>query len=284
MRGVPPHGCLPSPFGSMALLFIRVISVTLFASDTDGFHPTYLPTVSVGMVSPSNMLSIVSVVAFPLSVTMSSGTSLLISSLRCVTMSWLSPHSFLSTGNHFTIEPPLLRTMPGSILRCLTSGLLANALFWMCVSLTPLLLPITSHHLRHVTEGTNWRRGDTTMKGFITSITVHSLHLSSLPLVVLVQLLPYSSNVWHLCWLQSIRSLMRMYWVGLDAASHSLSYALLLSVFVVLDLHTTDRFISSTPLTSPLLKGMCQLNGFCFMSCLCFSLSLSSFLFGFWCI
>ena len=50
---------------------------------------------------------------------------------------------------------------------------------------------------------------------------------------------------------------------------------------MVLGLLTTDRFIPSTPLTSPLLKGVCQLNGFYFMSCLCFSLSLSSFLFGF---
>ena len=58
----------------------------------------------------------------------------------------VEPPLFLSTGNHFTIEPPLLRTMPGSILQCLASGLLTNALFWMCVSLTPLLLPITSHH------------------------------------------------------------------------------------------------------------------------------------------
>ena len=270
VRGVPPHGCLPSPFGSMASLFIRVISVMLFASDMDGFHPTYLPTVFVGMVSPSNMPSIVSAVAFPLSVTMSSGTSLLIFSLRCVTMSWLSPHSFLSTGNHFTIEPPLLRTIPGSILRCLTSGLLVNALFWMCVSSTPLLLPITNHHLRHATEGTKWRRGDTMRKGFVTLIMAHSLLLSSLPLVVLVQLPPYFSNVWHLCWLQSIRNLMLMFWVGLDAASHSLFYALLLSAFVVLGLHTTDRSTPSTPLTSPLLKGVCQLNCFCSVSCLFF--------------
>ena len=101
VRGVPPHGCLPSPFGSMALLFIRVISVTLFASDTDGFHPTYLPTVSVSMVYPSNMLSIVSVVAFPLSVTMSSETSLLISSLRCVTMSWVEPPLLPLNGESF---------------------------------------------------------------------------------------------------------------------------------------------------------------------------------------
>ena len=107
-------------------------------------------------------------------------------------------------------------------------------------------------------------------KGFVMLIMAHSPHLSSLPLVVLVQLPPYSSNVWHLCWLQSIRNLMHMYWVGLDAASHSLFYALLSSAFVVLGLLTTDRFIPSTPLTSPLLKGVCQLNCFCSVSCLCF--------------
>ena len=127
-----------------------------------------------------------------------------------------------------------------------------------------------SHHLRHATEGTKWRRGDTMRKGFVTLTMAHSLLLSSLPLVVLVQLPPYFSNVWHLCWLQSIRNLMLMYWVGLDAASHSLFYALLLSAFVVLGLHTTDRSTPSTPLTSPLLKGVCQLNCFCSVSCLFF--------------
>ena len=85
----------------------------------------------------------------------------------------------------------------------------------------------------------------------------------------------------HLCWLQSIRNLMLMYWVGLDAASHSLFYALLSSAFVVLGLLTTDRFTPSTPLTLPLLKGVCQLNCFCSVSCLCFLFSMSSFLFGF---
>ena len=105
---------------------------------------------------------------------------------------------------------------------------------------------------------------------FVTLIMAHSPLLSSLPLVVLVQLPPFSSNVWHLCWLQSIRNLMLMYWVGLDAASHSLFYALLSSAFVVLGLLTTDRSTPSTPLTSPLLKGVCQLNCFCSVSCLFF--------------